>query len=176
MYRFSMRPRAAGMLAVATMLVLVAGASGGAANRQVQVLDDCEPESFNAVIGPGTCVKDGGVTFFEFVDQLLAQGRAPAWRFAPDHLELAAGGTITARNHGGEFHTFTEVATFGGGCVEELNDLLGLDPVPECGVPGIFGATGISPGDELTTAPLASGTHRFLCLIHPWMRSTVTVP
>jgi hypothetical protein len=26
----------------------------------------------------------------------------------------------------------------------------------------------------VTTAPLTAGTHRFLCLIHPWMRSTVT--
>lgn len=175
MPRFSVRPLAASLFAVSTMLVLVAGASGGATSRQVQVLDDCEAESFNAVIGPGTCVKDGGVTFFEFVDQLLAQGRAPAWRFAPDHLKLEAGGTITARNRGGEFHTFTEVADFGGGCVEDLNDLLGLDPVPECEVPGILEATGIGPGGELTTAGLASGTHRFLCLVHPWMRATATV-
>jgi plastocyanin len=173
--RFSARPLVASLVAVSTMLVLVAGASGGATSRQVQVLDACDPDSFNTVIGPGTCVRNGGVTFFEFVDQLLAQGRAPAWRFAPEDLKLAAGGTITARNRGGEFHTFTEVAAFGGGCVEELNDLLGLDPVPECEVEGIFAATGIGPEGELTTAALASGTHRFLCLIHPWMRSTATV-
>ena len=47
--------------------------------------------------------------------------------------------------------------------------------LPECEVEGIFGATGIAPGEELTTAALGSGTHRFLCLIHPWMRSTATV-
>jgi hypothetical protein len=40
----------------------------------------CDPATFNAAIGPGTCVKDGTTTFQEFVGQLLAQGRAAAWR------------------------------------------------------------------------------------------------
>ena len=63
--------------------------------------------------------------------------------FAPGQLSLDAGGTLAARNRGGEVHTFTEVATFGGGCIEALNDLLGLTPVPECaGFPGgAFAAT-----------------------------------
>jgi hypothetical protein len=102
---------------------------------------------FNAAIGPGTCVKDGGTTFSEFVAQLLAQGRAPAWRFAPGQLRLDAGGTMQARNRGGEVHTFTQVADFGGGCIQALNDLLGLTPVPECaGFPGgAFAATALPP-------------------------------
>ena len=88
---------------------------------------------------------------------------------------MAAGGTLTATNKGGEFHTFTEVAAFGGGCVDELNDLLGLTPVPECAqAPGIFFSTGAGRGGSTTTGPLAAGTHRFLCLIHPWMTATVT--
>ena len=102
----------------------------------------------------------------------MAKGEAPAWRFAPERLKLDAGGTITGVNRGGEFHTFTEVAAFGGGCVPELNEVLGLTPVPECAIPGIFGATGTPPGASLTTQPLAAGTHRFICLIHPWMRTT----
>jgi hypothetical protein len=93
-------------------------------------------------------VKNGGTTFSEFIAQLLAQGRAPAWRFAPGNLKLGAGGRLTAHNHGGEVHTFTEVANFGGGCIQALNDLLGLTPVPECaGFPGgAFAATAIPPG------------------------------
>ena len=160
--------------ALAAALV-VAVASGATGSRNVQVLDDCEAASFNAIIGPGTCVKDGGVTFSEFIDQLVTQGRAPAWRFSPGQLKLPAGGTLEAHNRGGEFHTLTEVAAFGGGCVDELNAILGLTPVPECAIPGIFGATGIAPGGELETAPLAAGTHRFMCLIHPWMKTTATV-
>jgi plastocyanin len=115
-------------------------------------------------------------TFSEFVDQLIAQGRAPAWRFAPERLRLAADGTVTARNIGGEVHTFSEVANFGGGCIGFLNDLLGLSPVPECaGFPGgVFGATAVPAGGTLTVT-LAPGIHRFECLIHPWMRATVDV-
>jgi plastocyanin len=165
----------AGALTIATALALAAAATGGSQSRQVEVLDDCEPTSFNAAIGSGTCVKDGGVTFGEFIGQLMAQGRAPAWRFAPDQLKLAAGGTIEARSRGGEFHTFTEVVAFGGGCVAPLNAILGLTPVPECAIPGILESTGVDPRESLTTASLAAGTHRFECLIHPWMRSTVMV-
>ena len=139
--------------------------------------DDCDPATFNAAIGPGTCVKAGSTTFTEFIGQLITQGRAPAWRFAPEKLSLAGGGTLEAANKGGEEHTFTEVANFGGGCVAVLNGLLGLSPVPECaGFPGgAFGATLVAPGETLTTGPLAPGIHRFECLIHPWMRTTVEV-
>ena len=103
-------------------------------------------------------------------------GRAPAWRFAPENLTLAAGGSIDAYNRGGEFHTFTDVAAFGGGCVEPLNQILGLTAIPECANAGaLFASTGIAPGGELEGTPLSSGTHLFECLIHPWMRSTVVV-
>ena len=152
--------RLATMAAIVAQLLLVpaAGASAASATRQVQVLDDCDPATFNAAIGPGTCVKDGGTTFSEFIAQLLAQGRAPAWRFAPAQLKLDAGGTLQARNRGGEDHTFTEVANFGGGCIAALNDLLGLTTVPECaGFPGgAFAATLVRPagghGDDITAA------------------------
>jgi plastocyanin len=157
-------------------LVLASGSSAESSSRQVVIRDDCDPATFNAVIGPGACVKEGSTTFSEFVAQLLAQGRAPAWRFAPDHLKLAAGGTVKARNVGGEEHTFTEVASFGGGCIGFLNGLLGLSPVPECaGFPdGLFGATLVPAGDSFTVT-LAPGIHRFECLIHPWMRTTIDV-
>ena len=172
-----MRRRLTGALASALVLVLALTslAYGAAEHRRVLVLDACDGPSFNAAIGPGACERGGGVKFDAFIGQLVAMGTAPAWRFAPDVMTLGAGGTIDAYNRGGEFHTFTEVAAFGGGCVPELNGLLGLTPVPECEVPGIFGTTGIAPGGELEGAPLSAGTHRFECLIHPWMRTTVNV-
>jgi plastocyanin len=173
------RRRLVTMAGLAALLLLVpaAGASAASDTRQVQVLDDCDPATFNAAIGPGTCVKDGTTTFSEFIAQLLAQGRAPAWRFAPAQLNLDAGGTLAAQNRGGEDHTFTEVANFGGGCIQALNDLLGLTPVPECaGFPGgAFAATLVRPGGTVTTSPLPPGIHRYECLIHPWMQTTVTV-
>jgi hypothetical protein len=161
--------------ALLALLSITSVASAGADHRTVQILDACDSETFNAVLGPGMCVrKGGGVTVGRFIGQLQRKGEAPAWRFSPAQLKLDAGGAITARNRGGEFHTFSEVAEFGGGCIPELNRLLGLVSVPECaGFPGgVFGATGVPPGGSLTTDPLAAGVHRFMCLIHPWQRTT----
>jgi hypothetical protein len=174
-----MRKRRFVVLGVTSLVafVLATGSSAVSSSRNVQILDDCDPATFNAAIGPGTCVKDGSTTFSEFIGQILAQGRAPAWRFAPDHLSLAAGGTLVAHNRGGEEHTFTEVANFGGGCISALNDLLGLTPVAECaGFPGgAFAATVVPAGGTEEAGPLAPGLRRFQCLIHPWQRTTVDV-
>jgi plastocyanin len=166
------------MTTLAATLVGVGIASAGHGQHavaRVLVEDDCEPQSFNAAIGPHTCVGHGTTTFDHFIAQLVTLKNAPAWRFDPSELSLPTGGQIKAVNIGGEFHTFTEVAAYGGGCVDALNNILGLTPVPECGVPGILGTTGVDPGARLKTAPLAAGTHRFMCLIHPWMQTTTTV-
>lgn len=168
--RRSLVAAAASLLLTLAMSPSAFAASG---SRSVQILDACDGPSFNAVIGEGTCERSGGVTFETFVGQLLELGEAPAWRFSPTHLGIAAGGEVDAYNRGGEFHTFTEVVNFGGGCVPALNALLGLTPVPECANPALFGTTGAAPGGEVETGPLAAGTHKFLCLIHPWMRTTV---
>ena len=172
-----MPKRLIGGIACSLVLVLAVASTtlGASAGRRVMLLDDCDAATFNAVLGPGACVKDGDVTFEELIGQLLTMGEAPAWRNAPERIRLAEGGTVDAYNRGGEFHTFSEVAAFGGGCVDEINGLLGLSPVPECAIPGIFGSTGVVPGGELEGAPLGSGVHLFECLIHPWMRTTVTV-
>ena len=160
---------------VAVTLVAATFAWAAPSSGNVVMLDACDPASFNAELGAGACERPGGgVTIDRLVDQLLTHGTAPSWRFAGP-VTVAGGGTLTAVNKGGEFHTFTEVAAFGGGCVDELNGLLGLTPVPECAqAPGIFGSTGAGRGGSTTTGPLAAGTHRFMCLIHPWMKLTVT--
>jgi plastocyanin len=166
---------AAAALLVALALAGIATAGHGHAVARVLVEDDCEPASFNEAIGPHTCIGHGTTTFGEFIGQLQTLKDAPAWRFDPSELSPGAGDRIRAVNVGGEFHTFTEVAHFGGGCVEPLNAILGLTPVPECGEPGILERTGLDPRASLKTAPLTAGTHLFMCLIHPWMRTTATV-
>ena len=170
-------PRLALVLVASLSRVLAVAGTASASNttRHLNMLDNCDGPSFNAVIGAGTCSRPGGVTFDEFVSQLLAMGQAPSWRFAPGTMKLPAGGSIAAVNRGGEGHSFTEVANYGGGCVQPLNDLLGLSPVPECSNPALFPGTIAGPGGTVTTAALSSGVHRFECLIHPWMRTTVTV-
>jgi plastocyanin len=152
------------------LLALPAAALGGD-TRKVFVMDRCEPESFDAAVEPGTCVRDGGVTFDKFARRLNPQdGGHNAWRFGPDHLALRSGQTITAINTGGEFHTFTEVAAFGTGFVPELNAALppGTPPAEPVGDIG-----GMAAGDTLEIDGLSPGTHRFECLIHPWMRTVV---
>jgi plastocyanin len=162
------------LVALLAALIFSSASLADPRSRNVQILDACDPETFNAAVGEGTCVRNGGISFDRFIDQLINKGEAPAWRFSPERFKLKAGGTVTARNRGGEFHTFSEVAAFGGGCVPEINELLGLVSVPECSIPGIFEATGVPPGASLTTDPLAAGQHRFMCLIHPWQRTTAT--
>ena len=167
------------ILAIFTSLVaslmLAAPVVAASDHRRVEMLDACDGPSFNAVIGDGACIRKGGVTFDAFIGQLQSMGQAPAWRFTPGRLTVRAGGSVDAYNRGGEAHTFTEVAAFGGGCVDELNAVLGLSPVPECGDPALFGATLAPPGEEVEVEDLSPGRHLFQCLIHPWMRTTVDV-
>jgi hypothetical protein len=152
------------------LLALPAAALAGD-TRKVFVMDRCEPESFNAAIGPGTCIRNGGVTFDKFARRLNPQdGGHNAWRFSPPHFGLRSGQTITAINSGGEFHTFTEVANFGTGIVPELNAALPPGTPPAMRV-GAF--NGIGAGETIELDPLLAGTHLFECLIHPWMRSVV---
>ena len=152
------------------LLALPAAALGGD-TRKVFVMDRCEPESFDAAVEPGTCVRNGGVTFDKFARRLNPKdGGHNAWRFGPDHLKLKSGQTITAINTGGEVHTFTEVAAFGTGIVPPLNAALppGTPPAVPVGDLGFMAA-----GDTLELGPLSPGTYLFECLIHPWMQATV---
>jgi hypothetical protein len=162
---------AIGMVLSLALSSVVLGASS---HRTVKVFDRCDPATFNAVIGPGTCVEHKGKTtpFGDFIAQVAATGAAKGWDFKKTNVKIKAGGVVTAVDRGGEFHTFTEVAAFGGGCVDALN--FGRVPVPECAVPGIFDTTGVVPGGSVKTGPLAKGVHMFQCLIHPWMRTVVT--
>src|SRR5262249_46004366 len=100
-------PRPPARIAVALVIVVtariaaVAVAHGGASTRNVQILDACDPATFNAGIGPGTCTRPGGgVEFSDFISQLQTMGEAPAWRFSPEQLSLATGGTLLATNRG----------------------------------------------------------------------------
>jgi hypothetical protein len=134
-------------------------------------MDRCEPESFDDAVEPGTCVRNGGVTFDKFVRQLNPQdGGHNAWRFGPDHFALNSSQTITATNTGGETHTFTEVASFGAGFVGFLNAALppGTPPAQPLGDLRVMPA-----GATVELDVLSPGTHLFDGLIHPWMRTVV---
>lgn len=186
-----MRRRGLLLLASAGLVGLVAApgaaSAGGGDVEVIEAWDKCEPASFNAAIGPGTCIEEGGstpwgrygpgdVTFEEFLDKLNPDDFGHrAWRFKSDETGIDRGDTVKVVNLGGEFHTYTEVEDFGPGCLHELNEPLGLHgpPAADCGE--AFATTMIPPGGTMTVSDLSPGTHRFICVIHPWMTSEVEV-
>ena len=148
-------------------------------NVMVNLMDACDPDTFNAPppagAGPGTCVRNGGVTFQNFIEQLMRFGSIGAWHMAPPDSNLLVGQHFLAVNHGGEVHTFTEVEEFGGGIVPALNTLAHT-PVeaPEC--KALESDDFIAPGATyVSDTEQEPGEEKYQCCIHPWMRLTAHV-
>lgn len=155
---------------------LFAGAShphASGSDRLITIMDACDPASFNAAVGPGTCVeRHGGVRFPVFIDELTRTQKAGSWVFAPPRTTARVGQTLLAVNRGGEVHTFTRVESFGGGIVPILNDLTGETEIaPECLALAAedFVPAGGTYEEEVADADI----QRFMCCIHPWMRTTL---
>ncbi len=108
------------------------------------------------------------------------------WRFNPDTIQAEEGTKLVLVNRGGELHTLTRVAKFGGGFVAPLNALSGNPvPAPEC--------ARVLPDGTLVPQPesadnqfVEAGTTeqgptirdedkevKFECCVHPWMRLIV---
>src|SRR5215469_12304774 len=170
----------------------------GAQSHTITILmrDACDPDTFNAAVGPNTCVagQHGTTPFPLFIAELQQDHIAGAWRFNPlldasagtfklVTLNLTAGQQTTIQNLGGETHTFTRVKEFGGGQKPLLNTLSGnLIPAPECaiGLPendtNVIVEAGTSQaGPTAGTSALPQEVTKWQCCIHPWMRMTVAV-
>ena len=143
--------------------------------------DSCDPATFNAVLGPGACVKPGGLTFEALIAELAATQTVRSWRFNPLQATTHAGEALLVKNVGGVDHTFTPVQQFGGGFIPELNALSGnLVPAPEClNVPALdfvlSGGTSLISGAALAAVADANGIAKVECCLHPWMRSEVRI-
>lgn len=149
---------------------------------QVVALDECDPTTFNAAIGPDFCknVSLGVLGYATTIQDLFGKAAAgtpdPKWDFEPDTLSINKGTVVSVVDQGGEPHTFTEVKEFGGGFVAGLNS--GQAAVPECaaGFSDVAVAkTRILQGSTSQVAGLSKGVHNFQCCIHPWMRVKVEV-
>jgi plastocyanin len=151
---------------------------------QIVALDECDPTTFNAAdaVGPDFCknVALAALGFATTFTDLFAEAAAgrpdPGWDFEPDRVTIRKGTPLIVVNQGGEPHTFTEVAKFGGGFIPPLN--AGQATVPECagGFKDVAVArTRILQGSQLQVTGLSKGEHLFECCIHPWMRVTVDV-
>ena len=179
----------AGLGAALSAGLLTGPATAGGSER-VDVRDDCDAASFNAVLGPDGCdPRFGGDTTFQELfaavegekgDRAMKDGRLLGWRNNPV-VTVDRDESLRAVSRAGEFHSFSRVDELSGGCVDELNAPLGL---PLVGQPGNNCATlatahghPLPPGGEvrISRRELTRGENLYQCLIHPWMHTTVHV-
>lgn len=172
---------AGGLLLTSLLLVGATEMENKPRVAQVVALDECDPATFNApgAAGADFCknVAVGASTTFANLFAKAAAGRPdPNWDFEPDAMTIKEGTVLSVVDQGGEPHTFTEVAKFGGGFIPGLNG--GEAPVPECeaGFSSVAVArTRILQGSTSQITGLSKGEHLFQCCIHPWMRTKVEV-
>jgi hypothetical protein len=172
-------------------LALAGGASASDGDGVViQSRDACDHATFtaNGIPCDRTDNSGGAVTFQELLDTVGKKHSHPAWRFTKDDLTVKAGTPVVAEfGRGGELHTFSKVSAFGPGCIPLVNDLVFGMPAPSppsvcdainagAGVPQVFLDDGLFPGRQIAVDTSTPGTTQFFqCLIHPWMRTSVTV-
>ena len=149
---------------------------------QIVALDECDPATFNAVL-PDFCknvtlapVFHFATTFADLFAEAARGAPDPGWDFEPDSVTIKKGTPLIVVNQGGEPHTFTEVAKFGGGFVPPLNGVEATARECAGGFKDVSVArTRILQGSQLQVTGLSKGKHHFECCIHPWMRVTVDV-
>jgi hypothetical protein len=157
----------------------VAVEQGSHGGTEIHPEDNCDPVTFGALCNPNF---HGTTTLAQFSAELTANKRVAAWEYGGGQGRISLGQSLQVDNQGGELHTFTVVANYGGGRVPPLNDASGNTVVaPEC-VAGanatnvdIASGTGIHVTTGASGAIKTRGTFKVQCCIHPWMRSTVVV-
>ena len=147
---------------------------------QVVALDECDPTTFNAALGPDFC-KNVALAAIHDIVRLISEGRQPELRTGvgtsnlthsrskKEPTQRSRPGRRASHFHRGgavrwRFHTGAQCA--------------GEDTVPECA--GGFSKvevarTRILQGSHVQVTGLSKGEHRFQCCIHPWMRVKVEV-
>ena len=177
--RFTFRTAVWTIVAAIAVLSLSGGVDAVQGDKKIRMYDDCEPTTFNAVLGDGACIGNGHTTFDEFIAELEETQDAHKWRNQPSQMQINVGRPTLIENRGGEVHTFTPVANFGGGFVNELNGISGNPvPAPEClnfGSIVFIPAGATEEGPTAGSSDLPVGSHRFQCCIHPWMRTVIEV-
>jgi hypothetical protein len=170
----------------------------------VRIWDACDPASFDAAVGPGTCKPGhhGQTNFQDFFGEVQLDQIAGGWRFNPllnttegvlklARVELEVGDRLSLQNMGGETHTFTKVDEFGGGFFAPLNPITGnpepapecarvladgsLAPQPETDTNQFVEAGTTEPGPFAGTRALPLGVTHWECCVHPWMRVNIEV-
>lgn len=177
--RFNSRTLIGVAFTAGALLSLTVGAGAIQGDKKIRMYDDCEPSSFNAVLGDGACIGNGRTTFDEFIGELAETQDAHKWRNQPSQMHVNVGRPAIIENRGGEVHTFTPVAAFGGGFIPDLNGISGNPvPAPEClnfGALVFIPAGATEEGPTAGSSELPVGITKFQCCIHPWMRTVIEV-
>jgi plastocyanin len=168
-----------GLISALSVGILAMMAAVAVADKKVEMRDACDSTTFNDHFGAVVCQDvSGDVTVDEFLSPNILPEGHPAWEFEPSYIKIKLGQRVKVTNEGGEVHTFTEVAAFGGGFFPLLNNPTdSTDVVPECGsalVPNPALVFVLSGGKQIVTG-LGVGIHLFECCIHPWMRAVIKV-
>src|SRR5579859_1521855 len=61
----------------------------------IRIQGPCDPATFNAAVGPGTCIGNGTITFDHFVKELTLTQKAGSWLFSPANGDLAPGTVLS---------------------------------------------------------------------------------
>jgi plastocyanin len=147
---------------------------------EIHTEDDCDPQdpAWQPKCNPNF---HGQTLFADFRAELTATKRAAAWEYGGGQASVSSGTSVAVDNKGGETHTFTVVANYGGGRVPNNNAVSG-NPVaaPECLAAASPTNVDIASGTGINVTTGASGTlkpgtYKVQCCVHPWMRTTVTV-
>ena len=158
-----------------------ASADEGRAPRpqQMRLLDECDAATWNAEF-PGLCAGAGSVSLATF-RAALPRGGSGAWWINNREQTINAGDSLHVINQGGIVHSFTEVSEYGTGIVPEWNTALPADTPPAATLEPFFTTFVTSQlvdgaaARDVPATQLTVGTHKFQCMIHPWMRTVVTV-
>lgn len=172
-------PRVTITLSLAAAMLLAGCKLDNSSTGRLLLQDDCDPATFNAALGAGACAHSSsaaGVTLTAFTNELTATRQVAAWQIFPPELAVNRGDVWQVANVGGETHTYTEVAAFGGGVVPQLNQLSGNNTVaPECANAATVDSSTVRSGQTISHTFDESGVELYQCCIHPWMRQTVTI-
>jgi hypothetical protein len=147
-------------------------------SKRIVMRDDCDPRDPAWAVGPCRQLRgEGDMSRAEFLQEVRSSlsrstiGHQSLWN-DPPYVKVLEDRTLFVTNRGGLPHTFTEVAEFGGGSVPGLN--VGLDPAPAC-VSTTSPPEIVAPGARIAISGLEVGNHRFMCCLHPWMRTLIKV-
>ena len=73
----------------------------GASDVVINMMDNCDPETFDAAIRPGACVRNGGMKFEDFIAQLTRLGFVGSWHFSRPVANARVGQSLLVTNRGG---------------------------------------------------------------------------